>query len=265
LVLVVTVAPSILLVMLGWRLFREDQAGEWRALEERREHAADRVVSALERAIQEVEQRLDRLTPAGEPDIEYGSDAVVVRMSGDAIDVARPGRVAFLPAVRLKPMPSDDVFAPGEALEFRQGNPAAAGTWFSHLARRDDPAVKPGALLRLARNQRQQRSFDSALATYETVTRLPASSVEGAPSDLLARWLRCDLLASLERVQELQQEASTLFDDLRSGRWTLTRSVYETNIADAARWSGRSLQPTDAESLGMALDDLWQHLRSLPA
>ena len=65
LVLVVTIAPSILLVILGRRLFQEDQRGELRALDERRGQAADQVVSALERGVQELDAlgpdwRLDR-------------------------------------------------------------------------------------------------------------------------------------------------------------------------------------------------------------
>ena len=261
LVLLVTLLPSVLLIALGWRLFQEDRAGELRAIEERRERAADLVVSALERAIEQIEDRLDR--PEGLDrfhDIEQAPDTALVTILPDRVEVRPAGRVAYLPAARSIPMPTGDVFAPGEALEFQQQSPFAAGRWFEDLAHRSDGPVKPGALLRFARTLRTQRSFDQALATYLAVSQLPASVIEGAPSDLLARWLRCDLLASLDRVDELRGEAGALLEDLRRGRWTLTRAVYEMHVADAARWAGRPMPSTGghAESLAAAIDEFWR-------
>jgi signal transduction histidine kinase len=158
------------------------------------------------------------------------------------------------------PTPALDVYARGEAIEYRQNNLEAAGEWFQDLARHADDAVKPGALLRFARTLRKQRSFDQALATYLAMLQLPASVIEGAPSDLLARWLRCDLLASLDRVDELRGEAGALLEDLRRGRWRLTRAVYEMHVVDAARWAGRPQPSTrgDAESLAAAIDEFWR-------
>jgi hypothetical protein len=88
LVLLVTLLPSILLVALGWRLFQEDRAGELRALEERRERAADLVVSVLERALEQIEDRLDRAEGLDRfPDIEQAPDTALVTILPDRVDV----------------------------------------------------------------------------------------------------------------------------------------------------------------------------------
>ena len=46
--LVVTLAPACALGVLGWRLFQQDVALESRYLQDRLEHAADRVVASLD-------------------------------------------------------------------------------------------------------------------------------------------------------------------------------------------------------------------------
>jgi hypothetical protein len=134
------------------------------------------------------------------------------------------------------------------------------GAWFGDLARRAEAPVRPGALLRVARILRKQRSFDEALATYLTISRLPPSIVENVPSDLLARWLRCELLESLGRGDDLRREASVLLEDLRQRKWIVAGAVYEVHMADAARWSGQPLPATSGhmESFASAAADLRQ-------
>ena len=79
LMLLVTLVPSILLVALGWRLFREDRDGELRALRERRERAAERVGLALQRALRQVETRLDQADPARDfGELAQAEDAAVI-------------------------------------------------------------------------------------------------------------------------------------------------------------------------------------------
>src|SRR5688572_14725947 len=81
LMLLVTLVPSILLVALGWRLFREDRDGQLRALRERRERAAERVGLALQRALRHVETRLDQADPARDfGELAQAEDAAVITL-----------------------------------------------------------------------------------------------------------------------------------------------------------------------------------------
>ena len=247
LMLLVTLVPSILLVVLGWRLFREDRDGELRALRERRERAAERVGLALQRALRQVETRLDQADPAREfGELEGATDAAVITLQDDGFDVRPAGRVAYVPAVSW-PSALDESFNAGESIALR--NPT----------RSSEPAGRIGALLRLARGLRARKAFAEALDTYSTLGRLPPILVEGVPTDLLARWMRCDLLASLGRKDELAREAKSLLDDLSRGHWTLTRAVYVVHRTDAARWAGLTLpsDPSPAERLATAIEDVF--------
>jgi signal transduction histidine kinase len=230
LMLLVTLVPSILLVILGWRLFREDRDGELRALRERRERAAERVGLALQRALRQVETRLDQADPAQDfAQLAHARDAALITVRDDGFDVRPAGRVAYVPAV---PRPQ----AGG-------GNPSAAGE----------------SLILRAQDLRRQKRFEDALETYSRLARLPPSVVEGVPTDLFARWARCDLLASLGHREESAQEAKALLDDLHGGRWALTRDVYETNRIDAAAWAGVTLSSelSPAERLAAAADEIF--------
>ena len=175
LVLVLTLAPSALLVVLGWRLFREDRDAELRTVRERREYAAARVGSALERAFHQIETRLSESAGADLLlHLAQVSDAAVVTMHDGMIEVRPADRLAYLPNT-MNWIDTSGTFSRGEFLEYRNKDPREAINWYREAARRAEAGDKAGALLRLARALRRDGKADEALATYSSVSRLPAS------------------------------------------------------------------------------------------
>src|SRR5436309_6422232 len=74
--LAVSLAPSCLLVWLGWRLFEQDRELDRQGGQERRERAADLMVAGLEQSLAAAEQRL--ADPSLARDRVAGEDVVFV-------------------------------------------------------------------------------------------------------------------------------------------------------------------------------------------
>ena len=65
---------------------------------------------------------------------------------------------------------------------------------FRELARSTNPAIRAGALLRLARSLRKSGAVPDTLAAYDELGRLGAVAVEGLPADLAGRYARLVIL-----------------------------------------------------------------------
>jgi signal transduction histidine kinase len=85
----------------------------------------------------------------------------------------------------------------------------------------------------------------------------------GVPADLVARRARCVLLEELGRPDQLQLEASSLDEGLRSGRWQLDRDSYLYYSSQIARWiHPRPAPDLCRQALAEAVAWLWQDWRS---
>ena len=251
--LVLVLAPSVLLVALGWQLFKEDRDNARQQLHERRQQTADLVESKLEQGLAATEQLLG--DPAAIRRITERGDAVVLDVGGDRQQVVA-GRLAFLPV----PAPGRDV--PAAAFEsadqlWNRGLKDQARATYRDLLNASDPAVRAGALLRLswgAPPDEQLRLFDQ-LRAIENV------SIEGVPVGLFAAIARCEALLGLGRAAALRTAASTIRDELVAGRWSISRRVHDANLQDVRRWAGTDDQrgPSPAsEVLASAIDIWWQ-------
>jgi signal transduction histidine kinase len=263
--LLVTVLPAALLVALGWRLFRDDQADEARHRQDRREQALAIVAASLERQVIDVERVLH--SNGVLPGFGAGSDAAVVSFSEDGVDVRGPGRLPYLPVTTPGRDAGSEQFAAGEALEYRQQNPARAAAWYEReAATTRDAAVRGGALIRLARSARKLGQVDRALQAYAAAAKIDAVAVAGMPVALLAEWAQCDVLASTGRTADLRQAATRLLHDLRDGRWALDRAAYDVQLTDASHWAQATGPPARAplQSEAAAIDWLWRRWRQQP-
>jgi signal transduction histidine kinase len=244
---------------LGWRLLEQDRVLEGQQAQQRIERAADLVAAALQRALAADQQRL----AAGHDQWPAGAVSLLFR---DGVAQAHPReRVAYLPAVPPVREAPAGAFARGEEMEFRQPDRAAAIGVFGEMANSSDPAVRSGALLRLARNLHAAGRSQEALSTYHQLSKIDGASEGGAPAGLVARYARCKLLEDEQRQTELRAEARLLDRELRSGRWPLTGPVYWLYAEDAARWSGAPFsREREEEVFAEAADALWQKWRSMP-
>ncbi len=242
LLLGVTLATSVALCLLTWRLTALDRAVQQQRSRERLEQAADSASSALLQQVGRTGDRLRAILEADAANQEAALDELAGR-GGEATAVLAEGRtLKLVPNRHLRYFPEipagadvpDQVFAAGEALEYAQHNYAAASRWFGHLANGSNGAVRAGALLRRARNELRRNESSAALASYAEMAQLGSVTIEGEPAELVARFTRLGLLNG----SILETETSRLVDDLDSGRWPLSRTSYEFYRAGLARFTG---------------------------
>jgi signal transduction histidine kinase len=261
-----TLVPSVLLVAFGWRLLQQDRAIGLQQLQERREQAADLVVSSLEQRLTEVEKALR--DPAAIESLVADHDGVAVVFTRERVQAFPRERLLYYPVASPGREAPAEVFETGETLEYRQADPRQAAAWYGTLARSTDAAVRAGALIRQARVFRRTAQHDRALAAYAQAAGVRNAAVGGVPVDLLARWARGDVLALANRREELTTEARELHRDLQKGHWEIDRAIWELHATDAARWSGlpTTSHGLDEEAaLSTAVERLWNIWRILPA
>ena len=158
---VAAVAVSAI-VWLGVAIVRQDRAFEVQRLDERREGAADRLVTALERALSADERLLDNL--AAPPEGLDGALVFVADSSG--LQVWPERSLLYYPAVPPMREALSEVFRETEALEYAGRKYEQAIAILRRLSASRDAAVKAGAELRLARNLRKAGRAEAALEVY---------------------------------------------------------------------------------------------------
>jgi tetratricopeptide (TPR) repeat protein len=255
-----TLVPVIALVWLGWRLLEQDHALENQRTLERLEDAADLIAAALDRRIAGIQDQLvDPATffPSSDPP----DDALIVRLDPHSLDPYPPGRLLFSPQVAPAPKPADDIFETGEISEFVNNDYAAAAASFRSLARSGDPAIRAGALGRLARNLRKAGRYKEALSAYDELAALGSVPFGEDPSELVGRHARGVLLYQLKMQDDLLKLSLELYNDLQTGRWPLTRTSYLYYTAEVEKWLGAQTErPGDLEetiALSSAVDSFW--------
>jgi len=251
--LLVMLAPAATLVVLGLRLVEQDRALERQRLTEQRESVADRAVMSLEQALTATEMGL------ANPKIwNAEEDALRVVFHSKDIEVTPPGRLLYYPVLPERREAPDELFQRVEDHEFRRQDYQTAIVLCRALLSSVDPAVRAGALLRMARNQRKAGQQQAALDSYDQLTRLKPMTLGRIPAELLGRRARCSILAELGRSVDLHQEASALDADLRTGRWQLDRASFYYFSGQAHAWlvSTEDPQPVQ-DALAGAVENLW--------
>ena len=175
------VVPSLALVFSGWRLLEQDRELSLSQLSERREQAADLAVSELERVVALTEQALGNpqtLRSAASSDTEV----VGVTFGTDRVEAFPNGRLTFYPRTEAGIEAPAERFAEGEQFELRQQALPEAIQVYRGLARSPNPALRAGALIRMARTLRKTGDSEKALALYAEVGQLSGIAVGGVPS-----------------------------------------------------------------------------------
>ena len=241
--------PGAAVVWLGLRLLEQDRAIEARQLLERREVAADRLVSGLEQALSATERRL-----SGDADsvpIQPDEDAVLMTGRIGAVAAYPSHRLLYLPQAPVAPLEAAAAFQAGEALEFGAKDSRRAAEAFGALARTSDGPVRAGALLRLARNLRKLNRNREALGAYSELAAMTQVEVQGLPADLVGRRARCALLHDLGR-SSYAEESRALAADLIAARWRIDRGTFEAYLQQVDGWLGA---PTSVPPARAALSD----------
>ena len=250
-------APAAAVVWLGARLIEQDRAIAANQLRERRASAADLFVAGLSQALSATERQLGE-TPASLV-IDPDDDAVLVTLKGEAVVAYPADRLPYLPALLSAAPDPEDEFRAAEALEFRDRNYRGAAGAYRRLTRSGTPALRAGALLRLARVLKQSGRADDALRVYADLALLGEARVAGLPADLVARRARVVLLQETGRTETFAKEVRSLQGDLRAGRWPIDGGTFFAYSDQLRRWSG--VEPAgrpESLALAAAVDWLWQ-------
>ena len=247
------------LVWMGVRLVKQDRALESAQLQERREAAADRLTASLEQVLSAEEGQLADL-----PNVDFrpSADDVVLILAGSPgspeVRVWPDNALLYYPVISPGRDAPSSLFAEAEKSEFLDHDYSRAVSVLLPFSKAADPAVRIGAQLRLARNFRKSGNLESALKVYDEMAKSTDQgvSLSGVPAGLAARRALCVLLEELGRRTELQQEAQSLRDDLRGGRWRLDRASYLYYRDQAAQWLSQA-PGSDAEQRALADAVIW--------
>ncbi|MBK5290760.1 MAG: hypothetical protein JJE04_03565 [Acidobacteriia bacterium] len=116
--LLLTLAPSSLLIWFGWRSLRQDRVLALQQVQERREQAADLIVAGLEQSVEAAEQSLR--DPQAAQGIGKPEGAVTVTFTPDGITAFPKERLLYYPIASAGKEAPERLFEAAEALEFRR-------------------------------------------------------------------------------------------------------------------------------------------------
>jgi len=278
-----TLFLSIMLVLaaslswLSWRLLRQDRALESQRSQERLDNAADLIAASLLHKLSESKDQFTSLLALSDSELDaravelagQGSrTALIVVFRPQVVDAYPRAGLLYYPFLTTSKEPPAVMFEAGEIAEFQQKDFAKAIAVFRELSHSRDPAIRAGALLRLARNLRKAQQSRAALDIYDELDQMAATPVGGLPAELLARHARCTLLDELKRTTEVKREAGLLYADLHNGRWKLARGAYRFYAQEASRWytPAPELQAHEQDAIPTAtavelLWEAWQRIR----
>ena len=233
--LVAMLLPAIALSWFGWQLLDQDRKLERQRVQDTVEAAADRATGAIERELGAIERALGAgrhdAAPPGVP------GATVIRLSPTgAVTTLMGAPLLHAPTVSRRTENEAKVWAEAERQEFVARNNASALTAYRLLTRHADRNISAAAFIRLARVLRKMGRVDDALLAYRSAAQVRGATVMGDPADLIGRWARVDLLASLKRHEDASAEAVLLDRDLRTGRWPLDETTAATYLEALQPW-----------------------------
>ena len=243
--------PACAMAWLAWQTLREDRTRAEQARRERLDIAAGLIGGRMLARLSEIEDRW--------PALRSGDGAVVVRLHPRQVEVLSGGPLLY------RQVAGAAGEAPYERFRSRGNRRVSVAKDYAkgiRLARElrgsADPAVRAGALLRLARNYRHNDQPVEAIAAYEDLARLGPATLDGLPVDLVARHGVCTVLEQ-QKSKKLADCAKAFQEALASGRWPLDESSYEFHSTAARRWLGLPAAGADADALALAaaVDQFW--------
>jgi signal transduction histidine kinase len=252
------------LIWMGMRLVRQDRALEAQQIEEKRESAADRIITALDQTLANEERKLVDL-PAEDIYLEE-EDYLLILCDSEGLSAWPEKKLLFYPFLDLRNEAPTQPFLNAEKAEFQDNNYNRAIRLLRSLSLSNNPAIKAAAKIRLARNLRNSGQMDEALTTCSEIIDVASSdsvTISGIPVDLLARRMRCALLENLGRLDQLQVEALDLLRDLQGRKWFLDRASYIYYIDKTKEWLEEKLDSDfGPQALAEAVYWIWESWRS---
>jgi hypothetical protein len=118
----------------------------------------------LLRSLSEAEEQLSGLL-AGSAPRPPGDDALVIVLRADGVAAHLGGPLLYYPFLPVPEEPPTSLYAAGEDLEFQVRDFGRAAAVFRKQARSEDPAIRAGALVRLAETHGVSAPANRAVVT----------------------------------------------------------------------------------------------------
>jgi len=233
--------PGIFLGVFALQVLRQGgQLGRQRTRERMERTAAEigRDIGSEFRRLEEIVQMTAR---EGEVDaasfLEVGGQALeqpgcgaILFVSKEGLEMSPTGALLFMPAhepeLQIPPIRLPAELAEAESLEIGRQEYGRAIRVYRNLLNSIDVELRPLLLQRLARTLRKSGSIEEAALTYQDLEQLNPVSIDGLPSDLIARSELCALAAERGDEAELASRALALYRDLVAGIWPIQRPRY---------------------------------------
>src|SRR5207247_1353151 len=129
----------------------QERAVEAQRVQERLQQESDRIAATLRLILIEYGERLGAWAAAPSSVQARPEEGLLLILTNRTIAAFPPGRLIYYPVLSPEPEASPEIFASGEALEFRNEQPDQAAEAYRVLANSPDAAIRAGALLRLGR------------------------------------------------------------------------------------------------------------------
>jgi two-component system, OmpR family, phosphate regulon sensor histidine kinase PhoR len=222
--LLVAGIPFVALTWLGWQLLEQDRALEERRARERLESAASLVCRELDRSLSALEDLLPSL--AERDPAPLAADRLFVVFDEAGVVRHRSGLLPFLPGLPSQNEPITGLFAPAERLEYSESNHIRASAIYRELAQREDPRIRAGALMRLARCLRKQQHWKEAITVYGELAALGGMPIAGSPAEYLARRERAVLMRLIGDERAASEESRLLAAALWEGKYPVDQATF---------------------------------------
>ncbi len=243
--------PGVTLAILGLRALRQERQLADQQIRESLEGAAARAGTELEREFRQWQEAvrlisanrlkgLDGLPEKVRSTIKTPGNAVIIWNSRGGLQALPPKQLLYVPGL-LEDLPQSapplsSSLIQAEELEFRRRDYAGAGRIYEALVKASTLQVRPFYLHRLARCRRKAGRLDEALQSYRELAKLDPVLVGSAPTDLIADFEICSLMAGTRFEAQLGDHAATFFRDLVESRWRLGKREYSYYMETAGAW-----------------------------
>jgi signal transduction histidine kinase/tetratricopeptide (TPR) repeat protein len=252
--------PGVTLAVLGLRALRQQRQLADQQIRENIEATAARVGADLEREFRQWQDSVKQIAASrlDDPDdwpekvrlvLRAPGNAVVLSTSGGNLQAYPPQQLLYNPGLPEERQqydpPSSSSLRQAENLELRQKDYANAIRIYTTLLKTATPQSCPFYLQRVARCYRTDGRLDEALEAYRKLAELEPVRVGPAPTDLIADFEICSLMAERGDAAQLAVRALEFYRDLIESRWRLGKQAFSYDMETAEAWLRNNSNPPE--------------------
>lgn len=253
-------------VWLTLRLMEQDRNIELQRSRERVGEIADLAMANLARKLGDWSLQLRDLRPFSLFDpsaLRVPQGSTIVQITVGSIRSYPARQLLFTPELPASQVVADNRLDTADEMEFQTRQYDQAIDVLRPLAK--NPALRPEALLRIARLEHKDGRLEEALETYSSLTNEASTNSSGTPYAVLALAARCRIFKEASRSDDLVREEGMLYHGMLDSRWPMRYETFEhywSELNSLGFPTGNPPQPdlVFAETVS-TLDDKWRPVR----